>query len=178
MPAAFASNAPSDPIALLAARLGLQEIPHEGALWAPVCRASESIAALAARTPTPRDAFSTILCLVTGEHFSALHRLASTELWHFQGGAPLQLLLLHPDGRSERIVLGPDVAAGHRLTCCVPPRVWQGARLLIPAADAYGLIGNTVIPGFDYADYEAGDRADLLARFPDAADEIRRLTRV
>jgi hypothetical protein len=33
-------------------------------------------------------------------------------------------------------------------------------------------------PGFDVSDYQAGDRAALLATWPTQADRIRALTRV
>jgi predicted cupin superfamily sugar epimerase len=31
-------------------------------------------------------------------------------------------------------------------------------------------------PGFDYADYETGDRNELIGRYPTVADFIERLT--
>ena len=61
-----------------------------------------------------KDDFGTaIVALIGGEHYSALHRLESTEVYHFYAGAPRRLLLLFPDGRIEEPVLGRDYAAGH-----------------------------------------------------------------
>jgi len=57
----------------------------------------------------------------------------------------------------------------------VPRDVWQGARL-VPGG-RLALLGTTVAPGFDYADYETGERAALLARHPAARDLIVALTR-
>jgi uncharacterized protein len=39
------------------------------------------------------------------------------------------------------------------------------------------LMGTTMSPGFDYADYEHGDRKRLLAQYPSAAEMIRQFTR-
>jgi len=39
------------------------------------------------------------------------------------------------------------------------------------------LLGTTMAPGFDPADYEGGLRADLVARYPSAAPLIEALTR-
>ena len=58
----------------------------------------------------------------------------------------------------------------------VPGNVWQGARL--KAGGRFALMGTTVAPGFDYADYEAGNRDELLRQFPSFADRIRTLTGV
>ena len=43
---------------------------------------------------------------------SLFHRLAFDEVWHFYAGDPLRLVLLHPDGSDEEVVLGGDVLAG------------------------------------------------------------------
>jgi hypothetical protein len=55
-----------------------------------------------------------IVALSGGDHFSALHRLHETEVYHFYGGAAREFLLLHPDGRVTAPVLGPDYVAGHQ----------------------------------------------------------------
>jgi predicted cupin superfamily sugar epimerase len=64
--------------------------------------------------------------------------------------------------------------AGHRPQVVVPRDSWQGARL-IPGG-RYALLGTTVAPGFDYADYETGPRASLLASHPGAKELILALT--
>ena len=71
--------------------------------------------------------------------------------------------------------MGPDLDAGQRPQVVVPRDVWQGARL-VPGG-RLALLGTTVAPGFDYADYESGERAALLARHPAAHDLIVALTR-
>lgn len=163
--------------ARLAAHLGMAPIPHEGPLFVRTYESSETFGALPARYSGPRAGCTAIHAIITAENFSALHRLATDELWFFHAGSPLELLLLHPDGRSEIVVVGADVLAGQRPQVCVPRGVWMGARPLSREPDAYALISNTLSPGFDYADYEPGDRAKLIAAYPDRAAFITALTR-
>ncbi len=163
--------------AKLAAHLGMAAIPHEGPLFVRTYECAEPFGALPGRYAGPRAACSAIYALITVENFSAMHRLATDELWHFYGGTPLELLLLHPGGRSEVIIVGPDVLAGQHPQLRVPRGVWMGARLLNPAPGAHALIGNTLAPAFDYADYEHGCRAELTAAYPDRAALITALTR-
>jgi len=88
----------------------------------------------------------------------------------------VELLLLHPDGRGETVRLGPDVFAGERRQFLVPRDVWQGARPL-GGDDGCALIGNSMAPAFDYADFEIGYREELQAQYLDYAREIALLTR-
>jgi predicted cupin superfamily sugar epimerase len=83
------------------------------------------------------------------------------------------MLQLFPDGTGRTVTLGPDVLAGQHPQLVVPRGVWQGS-LLEPGGD-FALLGATVAPGFDYADYEAGDREQLTAQYPAFAELIRRL---
>jgi predicted cupin superfamily sugar epimerase len=68
-----------------------------------------------------------IYYLLTSDTCSRLHRLAQDEVWHFYLGSPVTMLLLHPDGRAERVVLGPDIERGQELQVAVPAGTWQGA---------------------------------------------------
>jgi predicted cupin superfamily sugar epimerase len=45
-----------------------------------------------------------------------------------------------------------------------------------PSELNYALVGCTVAPGFDFADFELASRAALLRQFPAAAEDIRLLT--
>jgi predicted cupin superfamily sugar epimerase len=79
-----------------------------------------------------------------------------------------------PEGEGRTVKLGPDVMAGQQLQVVVPRGVWQGSCL--EPGGRFALLGCTVAPGFEYADYESGERAQLLAQYPAFADLIRRLT--
>ncbi len=107
--------------------------------------------------------------------FSEMHCLNSDEIFHFYLGDPVEMLQLYDDGRSARLILGPDLAAGQHAQLVVPAGVWQGARLIGDGKVA--LLGCTVTPGFDYADYRSATYAELAAKWPAQADRIRELTR-
>src|SRR5262249_33731721 len=119
-------------------------------------------------------ASTAIYYLLTPETFSALHRLQSDEVFHFYLGSPVRMLQLLPDGSGRTIVLGPNVLGGQEVQVVVPRGVWQGS-LLEPGGD-FALLGCTVAPGFEYADYEAGRRSVLEAQYPAFAGLIARLT--
>jgi hypothetical protein len=85
------------------------------------------------------------------------------------------MLLLHPDGGHEVVVLGPDLEAGQRVQVVVPRGTWQGTRLV--DSGGWALLGTTMAPAYDQADFELGERAELVARYPACATRIRALTR-
>ncbi len=109
--------------------------------------------------------------------FSTLHRLPTDEVWHRYLGDPSVLLLLHPDGRSETVVLGEDLAAGQQVFAIVPAGTWMGCFVPAGGHDGWALLGCTLAPGFTVEDYEGGDRDDLVARHPDRAELIDALSR-
>lgn len=107
--------------------------------------------------------------------FSEMHTLASDEIFHFYLGDPVEMLQLHPDGGSALYTLGPDLLAGQHLQLVVPAGVWQGTRLIGDGKMA--LLGCTVTPGFDFADYRNATAEELIARWPREAERIKALTR-
>ncbi len=107
--------------------------------------------------------------------FSDMHRLPTDEIWHFYLGDPIELLLLHPDGRDELVILGTGVLDGQRIQTVVPHGAWMGARLR-PGGE-YGVYGNTMAPGFVPADFELPNTTELVDRWPHRADLIRALSR-
>jgi uncharacterized protein len=119
---------------------------------------------------------SAIIAMVTSDPatYSDMHRLATDEIWHFHLGDPIELLLLHPDGRDELVVLGPDILAGQEVQHVVPAGTWMGARLR--AGGDYGVWGNTMAPGFAPSDFERANAAELAARWPHRADLIAALS--
>jgi len=107
--------------------------------------------------------------------FSEMHKLQSDEMFHFYLGDPVEMLLLDSDGGSRGGTLGPDLAAGQQVQWVVPAGTWQGCRLV--EGGKVALLGCTVTPGFDFADYESGSYAELAARWPAESARIRELTR-
>lgn len=107
--------------------------------------------------------------------FSEMHVLDSDEIFHFYLGAPVEMLQLFPDGHSVLLTLGQDLLAGEQVQVVVPAGVWQGTRLI--GDGKLALLGCTVMPGFDFADYRNAPAAELIAQWPDQAERIRALTR-
>ena len=107
--------------------------------------------------------------------FSEMHVLDSDEIFHFYLGDPVEMLQLHPDGRSALFTLGPDLEAGQHVQLVVPAGIWQGTRLIGDGQVA--LLGCTVTPGFDFADYRNAPAAELMAKWPEQAGRIRALTK-
>ncbi len=157
--------------------LNLAPHPREGGFFSRTWRAEETIPreALPARYPADRAAGTCIYYLLEPGAFSELHRLASDEIFHFYLGDPVEMLQLHPDGSARTVIIGNDLAAGQHPQLVVPKYVWQGSRLL-PGGQV-ALLGCTVSPGFDFADYEAGRFEPLASGYPQFSELIRALTR-
>jgi uncharacterized protein len=117
-----------------------------------------------------RAALTSIYFLLPGGAVSRWHRVRSDEVWHHYEGAPLELLLVPPDElRLERVRLGP-LTSEQAPVHCVPATWWQAAQ----STGAYTLVGCTVGPGFEFADFELladrGQLADALcSALPEAA---------
>jgi uncharacterized protein len=122
-----------------------------------------------------RPLSSAIYYLLETGTFSELHVLESDEMFHFYLGDPMEMLQLYPDGRSAVFTLGPDLAAGQHVQLHVPAGVWQGTRLIGDGKVA--LLGCTVTPGFDFADYRNAPAEELIAKWPAESERIRALTR-
>lgn len=156
--------------------LNLAPHPREGGSFAETWRAEETVQheSLPPRYPSARSAGTCIYYLLEPGTFSEMHRLASYEIFHFYLGDPVEMLQLAPDGAGRTVILGNDLAAGQCPQVIVPKFVWQGSRL-VPGGKV-ALLGCTVSPGFDYADYEAGSAASLVPEYPKYAELIRLLT--
>lgn len=156
----------------------LQLQPHpEGGFFREVYRAAEEIpaSALPPRFSGNRSFATSIYFLLRAEDISALHRIQQDEIWHFYAGSPLDIHLITPAGEHRVLKLGPDLAGGQQLQQVVSAGCWFGAR--VPPPGDYALVGCTVAPGFDFADFELADRATLLAQYPQHHAIIDMLTR-
>lgn len=114
-----------------------------------------------------------IYYLLESGDFSALHRIQQDEGWHFYDGSPLTLHLLAEDGKYTTRHLGRD--GGREPQAMAPAGYYFAATVDDPSS--FSLVGCTVAPGFDFADFEMPPRAELLKRFPQQRELIERLTR-
>lgn len=169
------TNPLSPAVQALIDRLALQPHP-EGGFFRETYRAKRSLnaAALAPHFSGARYASTAIYYMLTAGDRSRFHRLRSDEVWHFYLGDPLQVVELTESGSIQVTILGTDFAAGQVPQHVVPAGRWFGA---CPAPGSnFSLVGCTVAPGFDFADFDVAARDDLLVAYPDASDWIRRLT--
>ena len=124
-----------------------------------------------------RELTTGIYYLITEDSFSALHRLQATETFHYHAGDALDMLLLQEDGPCRWAHIGIDITSDQEPFVVVPGGTWQGTRLSANAVHGWTLLSVIVSPGFDWEDFQLGDRKVLSNRFPDWANEIAALTR-
>ncbi|WP_020498777.1 cupin domain-containing protein [Sciscionella marina] len=136
--------------------LELQPLPIEGGLFGESWRSADG---------------SAIYYLLVAPAYSAPHRLDRTEVWVHHAGAPAAMLLLHPDGTIERVVLGTDVSAGERPQVVVPAGTWQTT----VTRGEWSLFSTIVIPAYtdDCVEFASADK--LAEQYPEAAAELHAL---
>ena len=157
-------------------RLRLVPLTIEGGYFRETFRAPLRFiaGALPAEYGGERNASTAIYYLLTPESFSAIHRVRSDEVFHFYAGDPVEMLQLWPDGSAKVVAIGNSLDSGFEPQLVVPAGIWQGCRL--KPGGRWALMGCTVAPGFDYADFEAATRLELLRDYPNHAELIAALT--
>ncbi len=151
--------------------------PHpEGGFYREVYRSMEIVpqSALPNRFTGGRSFSTSIYYLLEKGDFSAFHRIRSDEVWHFYGGEPLDLHVLH-NGQYECVIIGAEISEGHHLQYTVPAGAWFASEPR--EGSTYSLVGCTVSPGFDFADFELANRVELVEVYPQYSAVITRLTR-
>jgi predicted cupin superfamily sugar epimerase len=120
-----------------------------------------------------RTLFTSIYFLLTSDDISHFHRLKSDELWYFHGGSALTVHIIHENGNYEEIELGLNLNNGEVPQYLVPKNSIFGSS--VKAKDTYSLVGCMVSPGFDYEDFELFTQAELLQKYPQHLDIIKKL---
>ena len=161
-------------IEVLIRDLGLEKHP-EGGYFRETYRSADllNVNDLNNRFSDSRNICTAIYYLLSRGEKSLLHRLRSDELWFFHEGQCLDIIVLDKDG-SKTFRLGRDIRRGEQLQHIIPAGSWFGA--LLPPESEYVLCSCTVAPGFDFNDFEMGDRSTLLKKFPPYRHEILTLT--
>ncbi len=118
-----------------------------------------------------RPVGSALYFMVTRDAPVRLHRIRNDQLYHYYRGDPLELLLLKTDGTSEKVVIGPDLAAGQHVQFFIPGNTFHTARVI--GRRRWFLGGSTEWPGVIPADVELGDAEVLAKTYPAVAAEIR-----
>lgn len=151
--------------------LGLEAHP-EGGYFAETYRSE--ISSRFAGFSSERSLKTAIYFLIDRGAFSAFHRIKSDEMWHFYAGESLLVHMIDDKGNYRSQAVGRDVENGEKLQFVVPAGCWFASE--VKGEGAYALVGCTVSPGFDFADFELAEPS-LATRFPEHRDLLKRLIR-
>lgn len=157
-------------------KLGLQPHP-EGGYFKETYRSSDEImeASLSSVYSGRRSYSTCIYFLLPSDTFSAFHKIHQDEIWHFYLGSPIQLQVISERGKHREFTIGTDLTKGEAPQLIVPGNHWFAASVLEP--NSFALVGCTVAPGFDFADFTLARRGELITKFPKHRKLITRLTR-
>ncbi len=139
-------------------KLSLKKHP-EGGYYREIYRSDEKIVkdALPLRYEGDRNFSTSIYYLIRRGEVSKLHRLKSDEIYHFYMGASVEILMIYPDEKVEKRVLGLNLEKGEEPQIIIPKMVWQGLRII--GDDDFALMGTIVSPGFEFDDFELADES-------------------
>jgi len=157
----------------------LQLISHiEGGAFHEVYRSPLVLpqSALSPEHKGDRNASTSIYFLLEYGEFSAFHRIASDELWHFYDGTTLSIYEIKQNGELTKHLLGKDIENGESLQVLIPAASWFASR--VETENSFALCGCTVAPGFDFTDFELANREKLQKQFPQYKELIESLTRI
>ncbi len=149
----------------------------EGGYFRQTYSSSElvSLNALPKRFSGDRPFSTAIFYLLEQGDFSNFHRIQSDECWHFYAGDSLYIHVIHDDGMYRQVKLGNQPKKGDVFQFVVPAGAWFAAE---PAPGTnFALTGCTVAPGFDFSDFEMGNKGILISRFPQHEALLDRLCR-
>jgi predicted cupin superfamily sugar epimerase len=104
---------------------------------------------------------SALYFMVTPTAPVRLHRIRNDQLYHYYLGDPIELFLLHADGKTERIIVGPDLRAGERVKQLILGNTFHTARVI--GRRRWFLGASTEWPGVIPADVEIGNLDALAA---------------
>ena len=120
-----------------------------------------------------RPAGSALYFMVTPDAPVRLHRIRNDQLYHRYLGDPIEVLMLHENGTSERAIVGPDLRAGQCVQLLIPGNTFHTARVIPEGFRGWFLGASTEWPGVERVDVEIGDVEALAAKYPDVADDLR-----
>ncbi len=150
-------------------KLNLKKHP-EGGYYREIYRSDEKIVkdSLPLRYEGDRNFSTSIYYLLKKGEVSKLHRLKSDEIYHFYLGASVEILMIYPDEKIEKKVLGENLEKGEKPQIIIPKKVWQGLRII--GNGDFALMGTIVSPGFEFDDFELADESvvkGLLEKYSD-----------
>jgi uncharacterized protein len=156
-------------------KLNLHKHP-EGGYFNETYRNNENLSAdlLPERYKSERCFSTLIYFLLKGEDLSHFHKLKSDEIWHFYTGSRIIVHIINEQGVYSSISLGSDIEKGEVFHYVIQKNSWFGAE--VSDKTSFCLIGCTVTPGFDFNDFELGEKQELLSKFPQHKEIIERMS--
>lgn len=122
------------------------------------------------REGSERSLLTSIYYMLTDDRpIGYFHKNKSDIIHYFHAGSSLTYLILHPNGKLQKVKLGFDITKGDLLQLIVPGGCWKATVL---EEGEFGLLGEAVAPGFDYRDMELGKADYFQSHFPDLCDEL------
>ncbi len=122
-----------------------------------------------------RNYSTCIYYLLKSGSFSAFHRLTQDEIWHFYDGSPVNIHLISAQGSYSKVTVGRDLISGEVPQLVIPGGTWFAVG--VGVNNSFSLVGCTVAPGFDFSDFELGDRAVLIEKYPQHHKILTQFTR-
>lgn len=154
-------------------KLQLKKHP-EGGYFKEIYRGGEMILIDPPDRRLKRNYSTSIYFLLEGKQVSKFHRLKSDEIWHFYDGSPIKIYIIDEKGKLSENILGKKMNDEAVFQTVIRKNNWFAAELI--NKKSFSLVGCTVSPGFDFSDFEFGDREQLSNQFPKLKELIERLT--
>lgn len=125
------------------------------------------------RINEPRNVSTSIYFLLKADTFSAFHRIASDELWHFYEGYSLTVYEIRQTGELIAHKLGRNLEEGEQFQTMIQAGSWFASRC--ETENGFSLVGCTVAPGFEFNDFELAKKQELLSKYPQHSGIINEL---
>ncbi|MCF2948986.1 cupin domain-containing protein [Paraglaciecola aquimarina] len=126
----------------------------------------------------PRTTMTSIYYLLTADSPIGHFHMNQSDIMHFfHKGDPITYYLIDTAGNLTTTVLGPDPRKGHKMQMMVKGGTWKASKIPTDQEYGYGLIGEAVSPGFEYADMQLGKTDKLIRLFPQHKLLINQLSR-
>lgn len=122
------------------------------------------------RVDSDRNISTSIYYLLTDDRpINHLNRNQSDIMHYFQAGSAITYLLVSPQGELTKVNLGLNFKDGETAQLLVPGGYWKAAVL---ESGEFGLLGESVAPGFDYRDMEIAEAETIKGSFPKLWNEL------
>lgn len=121
-----------------------------------------------------RNTATAIYYLLKETDKSHFHKVYSDELWLFHQGEPLEIFMITNEGEIKMKTLGNRLDLDEEPQVVIKANIWFAAR--VKNEKGFTLVSCIVAPGFDFSDFELGNKNELVKLFPGIKTEIEQLS--